>query len=492
MKTPFHVLLAGLDQGCEPTAIAPARLIVRPWAFLARDRNELVGWLRTLAGIASLDIAASIEAIQQEPLSKPDTADASRIPGARWREIEGQFWKAGALRSRLAGIVRNLKNRAGASSTTFRLQGIAAALDRDIRLSDQETPGVTVIERRALRDAVSNVALRLLRLLNPSELYVAAHKSEALKTVLHSHFPENVEVAIEAAARTASRLDQRLTTDDDIVTALCLNALVCDQFERVMQDTPYLATFSNRVGVFIDEYQDFTEQQVFLMGYRATRKYRQITVAGDASQRLHAGGIGQIANAFQYVREPVRQISLETNHRQTKWLAELSNRFRAFTEGGGLLAGPPCRAPLHTYQYRQNFAEFVASRITGLPEAASVVVICATEETVRGWFGMMAPTLGSRFRNPIISDRARLTERLKTHFTTPLQAKGLEFDVAVVPNIAEFSDAGPIALNGLYVGVSRPRYALLLGCEAPHAAHNVVKQLCLRSDLIPLPPPGGD
>jgi hypothetical protein len=120
-----------------------------------------------------------------------------------------------------------------------------------------------------------------------------------------------------------------------------------------------------------------------------------------------------------------------------------------------------------------------------------VVVVSATEETVRGWFGMMAPTLESRFRNPIISDRARLTERLKTHFTTPLQAKGLEFDVAVVPNIAEFSDADLIALNGLYVGVSRPRYALLLGCEAPHAAHIVVKQLCLRSDLIPQPLPDG-
>ena len=172
---------------------------------------------------------------------------------------------------------------------------------------------------------------------------------------------------------------------------------------------------------------------------------------------------------------------------------ELSNRFRAFTAGGVPLAGLPCGAPLHTYQHqhRQNFAEFVASRIIGLPETASVVVVSATEETVRGWFGMMAPTLESRFRNPIISDRARLTERLKTHFTTPLQAKGLEFDVAVVLNIAEFSDADLIALNGLYVGVSRPRYALLLGCEAPHAAHNVVKQLCLRSDLIPQPLPDG-
>jgi hypothetical protein len=109
-----------------------------------------------------------------------------------------------------------------------------------------------------------------------------------------------------------------------------------------------------------------------------------------------------------------------------------------------------------------------------------------TSETVRTWFDMMVPSLESTFRNPIVSDRARLTERLKTHFTTPLEAKGLEFDVAVVPDISEFSDEDPIDLNGLYVAVSRPRYAVLLGCNCSRVGHNVVKQLCDRGDLLPV------
>jgi DNA helicase IV len=41
--------------------------------------------------------------------------------------------------------------------------------------------------------------------------------------------------------------------------------------------------------------------------------------------------------------------------------------------------------------------------------------------------------------------------------------KGLEFDVAIIPDISEFNDADPIALNALYVAVSRPRHAILLG-----------------------------
>jgi hypothetical protein len=44
----------------------------------------------------------------------------------------------------------------------------------------------------------------------------------------------------------------------------------------------------------------------------------------------------------------------------------------------------------------------------------------------------------------------------------------------------------PIALNGLYVAVSRPRHAILPGCEGSKVDHNVVKQLCHRGDLIPV------
>jgi transcriptional regulator with XRE-family HTH domain len=230
-----------------------------------------------------------------------------------------------------------------------------------------------------------------------------------------------------------------------------------------------------------------SEQQIFMMGFRAKRKYRQITVAGDVSQRLHVGGIERLANAFPYIAEPIRQITLDTNFRQSKSLARLSNCFRTFTDGGARLpCGEPCGAPVYTYDDQQEFAEFVASKISALPGAASVVVISPTSETVRTWFDMMAPSLESAFRNPIISDRARLTERLKTHFTTPLEAKGLEFDVAVVPDISEFSDKDPIDLNGLYVAVSRPRYAIRLGCNRSRISHNVVKQLCSQGDLSPI------
>jgi DNA helicase IV len=301
---------------------------------------------------------------------------------------------------------------------------------------------------------------------------------------LVSHFPEQAAVAVEAATTTSRRFDERLITDDDVVTALCLNALCCDQVERDIKDIPYVRTFSDRVAVFIDEYQDFTEQQVLLMGFRAKRKYRQITIAGDKSQRLHAGGVERVENAFPFVTDSVRQITLDVNFRQSKPLAHLSACFRTFTDGAAERAKEPCVAPLHVFADQQEFADFLVSKISALPNAASVVVIAPTKETARNWFDRMASGLESSFRNPIVSDRARLTERLKTHFTTPLEAKGLEFDVAVVPDISEFDSENPIHVNGLYVAVSRPRHAILVGCNSSMVEHKIVKQLCDQGDLL--------
>jgi superfamily I DNA/RNA helicase len=89
----------------------------------------------------------------------------------------------------------------------------------------------------------------------------------------------------------------------------------------------------------------------------------------------------------------------------------------------------------------------------------------------------MKDGLDGCFRNPVLSERSRLTERFKTHFTTPLDAKGLEFDVVVIPDISEFSEDDPIEINGLYVAVSRSRYALLLGCASTCADRGIVHRL---------------
>jgi DNA helicase IV len=263
-----------------------------------------------------------------------------------------------------------------------------------------------------------------------------------------------------------------------------LNSVSCDGFERDIAGIPYIRSFSDRIAVFIDEYQDFSEQQMLLMSSRAKAKYRQITAAGDASQRLHQVGISDVTRAFPRASE-VRQIYLTENFRQTEPLARFSRRIRLFTEGEVAIGDvEPCRAPLHTFENRQEFADLASSHIADLPEGATVAVISPTRAESQRWFDVMAPSLQSAFRNPILSDRARLTERFRTHFATPLEVKGLEFDAVVIPDISSFSEADQIAMNGLYVAISRPRHALLVGCARTGLESPMIKDLRESNDLV--------
>ena len=221
------------------------------------------------------------------------------------------------------------------------------------------------------------------------------------------------------------------------------------------------------------------------MSFRAKAKYRQITVSGDVSQRLHRDGVAKLANAFPYISGTIRQVTLDENFRQNGSLAHLSSCFRAFTESADEIPKDACGAPVFIYDDPETMADFIVSKVANIPGEASLVIIASRPDEVRKWFDIMASNLEGLFRNPIISDRHRLTERLRTHFTTPLEAKGLEFDVAVIPNVSAFSDTDLLELNALYVGVSRPRHAVLLGCErSMKSSHRVVRELTRLGHLV--------
>lgn len=63
----------------------------------------------------------------------------------------------------------------------------------------------------------------------------------------------------------------------------------------------------------------------------------------------------------------------------------------------------------------------------------------------------------------MFSERDRLIERFVVHFTTPRDAKGLQFTACVIPDIARFDAASVAALRHLYVALTRPRKSLFLG-----------------------------
>lgn len=452
------------------------RLFGRPFQK-SGERNpptlRTTAWLSILDTALSAWCADSMAAILNEPLSKPDTPDGKSVTDTRWKELHKQFWESGPLRARLTGLIRRLGSSGRTTGGSFRLQGVLAALDRDVRLSDRELIGTEAHERRAVREAVENVAQRFFRVFNPTELLLAAYSQPS---ALASKFSLTSD-ALEAAENIAKRLNENKVTEDDVVTALCLNAISCDRFERDISNIPYLRDFAERVAVFIDEYQDFSEQQVLLMAFRARPKYRQITVAGDPSQKLHRDGLSDIVTALPFADGSIRSIFLDVNHRQTKPLSVFSNCIRKLTERISTAEATAAQAPFTVFRDAKRFAETAIQRIAKLPGEATVAVICPDRERSSRWYNLMKDGLDGFFRNPVLSERAQLTERFKTHFTTSLDAKGLEFDVVVIPDISEFSEDDPIEINALYVAVSRPRYALMMGCPEKRSQCGIVGQL---------------
>ncbi len=446
--------------------------------------QKSVRWLKILDIVAAGCVADGMREIGAAPLAKPAVPGAEKISDRRWEQLVTDAWSKGPLASRLHSLIRSLEGAPDLDVRTFVLRKVAIEIDRRVRLGENESRGLELGERRIVREAIENAQQRLFRLLNPQELYVRIFTDPAYRTRIE-------ELALSAGVPSkdvvepiVERLDQNLVTDDDVICALCLNALSCDQFERDIRAIPYLRTFAERVGVFIDEYQDFSELQVLLMGYKALPKYWLVTVSGDASQRLHRDGLAEVQRAFPQIATRHASVLLDRNMRQTGPLAALSACFRSLTEEDSGRVAAACHAPLDVYEDSAEFARMAIDRIVALPETASVAVICADDQDVDRWFALMQGDLDSNFRNPMISDHSKLTMRFHTHFTTPVEAKGLEFDVVVIPNLAAYDGSDAVGRNSLYVAVSRPRHALLMGCDYEAIGSSMVAGMVDEENLI--------
>lgn len=451
---------------------------------IAHSDQKSILWLKLLDIVAAGYIADRMKEIAASDIAKPSVPGADQISPKRWEDLIQERWKNGPLAARLRSLIRSLEHTAELDLRNFMLRKVASEIDRRVRLGENETSDLEGGERRILREAVENEQLKLFRLLNPQELYVQIFSNAAYRSRLEALSDRAGFPTSDIVGPIAERLAQSLATDDDAICALCLNALSCDQFDRDMKAIPYLRSFAERIGVFIDEYQDFSELQVLLMGYKALPKYWLVTVAGDPCQRLHRDGLAEVQRAFPQIAMRHASVMLDRNMRQTGSLAALSACLRSLTDQSGAVPVEPCRAPLVVYHDPEEFSRTAVERILALPQTASVAIICANERDAERWYSLMERDLDAGFRNPKLSDRSELTMRFQTHFTTPIEAKGLEFDVVVVPDLSAFDGNDTVDRNSLYVAVSRPRHALLMGCAYQGMDSPVVVKLVDEDQLV--------
>lgn len=280
------------------------------------------------------------------------------------------------------------------------------------------------------------------------------------------HFP-----APELARRIHRQLERFKLADEDIDLLLCIGHLVSRGLKQ--GGLASLREVSFYQAVFVDEVQDFTEQQVFLMIEQANPRYRAITVVGDLAQKLHHGSTIDLRACFP--GHSVASVRLTENLRQTDapGLALFSALFRSQFYGDAL--------PPDSLKQRVAIADADAARpkVVACPREADLdlaIIQALLDADRRHTVAVLFPNsalaasafqrLEARLREQLIdaelSEKVNIARRHVRHFADVANAKGLEFDVVVVANVEAFDLREAVQVNRLYVGVTRARRSLSL------------------------------
>ncbi|MCB9522858.1 MAG: hypothetical protein H6702_05705 [Myxococcales bacterium] len=314
--------------------------------------------------------------------------------------------------------------------------------------------------RRSARQAVSSaVRERIVGLLRLDRLV-----AEAIKRAESGSLEPEARVALgELKVGIAMGALPEAIRD----SILALAEIICAGYEGREGREPisHLTASSRYAHVFIDEFQDFTELQLFLMSEQAHPLARSVTAVGDFAQSLlevsqqntHSAGF---IRSSQIERAPV---FLADNKRQTPALAALSTAFRNWYLGDALpLTTDGLGAPDASIYLEAAVDDVLFHVVDDLSRRLSVAVICPDEALAKALHDRLALRFKEADRPTQVADYNKLLARFTVHFTTPIETKGLEFDVVVIPQVECFDLEDRRQANSLYVALSRPKSRLIL------------------------------
>lgn len=289
---------------------------------------------------------------------------------------------------------------------------------------------------------------------------------------LHDHpdiFPDS-----QIARQVLLRIEDQRLNDADIDLLLCLahdlSTGVTVTAPTVLREPAYYQS------VFVDEVQDFTEQQIYLMTSQADPRYSAITVVGDRSQQLLRNEDMHIEVCFPIGKRP-EFVNLDENLRQKGQpeLADFSAMLRKLFEreadtdvqtlNAALLhdqRSPQAAFTLRGFTRRDEEFRYLCDLIADIPEHQTVAVVLPDQETARTLHAYCEQALEGSFRKMTMSEHIDLSKRYLVHFTSVLHVKGLEFDIVLLPMIERYDLHQPVFRNRLYVGCSRARQRLIM------------------------------
>lgn len=275
------------------------------------------------------------------------------------------------------------------------------------------------------------------------------------------------------ASRIDEQLRQRRLAEEDLDLLLCLAHIIGRGFTATpseLSEPPYYQ------AVFVDEVQDFTEQQVYLMVEQARPEYRAVTVVGDLAQKLHNGSMIDILACFPERAVPRVQLTENLRQLEAPGLAWFSACFRANLQDGLTGYEPSTELRARLVQHADNLggpelafvedeaeaAERVIEALRSVSPHHTAAVILSAPEAAAVFYERCKAGLKAQMVDAELSQKIDLSRRHVRHFTSVTHAKGLEFDVVIVPYLESYDLDDPLHINRLYVALTRSRRKLVL------------------------------
>ena len=229
--------------------------------------------------------------------------------------------------------------------------------------------------------------------------------------------------------QAAERLSTRQLAEHDKDLLLSLAHIMTRDLPPDASVPGHMAETSYCRSVFVDEVQDFTELQIFLMAEQADPKYHAVTLVGDMHQQLGRGNVRNIEACFPF--RPLTRYLLKENKRQERvpQLAATAMLFRALVQQDVRLIDTKqidkWRQDCSQGESRQfhdiffdDLDEELLEVIECQPHGRTIAVICPEES--------MATSLEARLREPLatrtnrtshVANRIDLAKKYMVHFS---------------------------------------------------------------------------
>lgn len=350
----------------------------------------------------------------------------------------------------------------GRAKIPLKTEEVEEEQDLDEGEAEGEKPAVPKIVKKRSIDSRLRPLLRR-RMLAP--LRDMGGLYEAGLAGLAESFPDPVLAGEIRASLSSGKL-----TESDIDLLLCLFQIAGRSYKAKpaqLSEPPFFQS------VFIDEVQDFTELQVFLMAEQARPEYRAVTVVGDLAQKLHNGTSIDVRACFP--RGRLSYVKLTQNLRQARapGLALFSACFREVVHQDGEVdprvvedavnAGPGTVLPVQgVCPSETDLDRRILDELTKLSPNQTAVVVFPTHTKAEEVFARLQSSLAEKMINADVSSHVDLSKRFVRHFAAIENTKGLEFDVVLLPMLDDYDLSCDLDRNRLYVGVSRAKQRLVL------------------------------